>query len=275
MRPVDLPDGGAHCQSIGSLRTTEDAEATRLFIFPCLMRPGNQRYLVRYDQGHDSAAQVEMSEYFSHSHLAPFRSVDIPTKHKVYSKKEAEERKFDKSNSVFRDWREDTPERIKLCCDHDFLNWKLEKFIKVEEEQEKIRNIIKQHMGSLKAIHNYYASASNYPYCNESTYNEFLRKLNITNENLFKGIEFKSAQNKSVPGAQDNHLMRFQFLEIIVRISVQVNRDRPTPVSESESLQYFIETELLPNCADILDEWQGFRDQKLWTLDVNEMFKLN
>jgi hypothetical protein len=33
--------------------------------------------------------------------------------------------------------------------------------------------------------------------------------------------------------------------------------------------------DILPNCKDILHQWDGWRKDELWTLDVHEMFKAN
>ena len=45
--------------------------------------------------------------------------------------------------------------------------------------------------------------------------------------------------------------------------------------THSDSLRMLIEKDLKPHCHEALDEWDGFRREKLWTIDVNEMFKIN
>lgn len=52
------------------------------------------------------------------------------------------ERVFDKEKSVFRDWREDTPDDLVECMRHDFKHWKLEKFVKDPDDQRDIKNVV-------------------------------------------------------------------------------------------------------------------------------------
>ena len=46
-------------------------------------------------------------------------------------------------------------------------------------------------------------------------------------------------------------------------------------MNEVEHLEHFLQHDVAENCQEIIDEWQEWRQNKLWTLDVNEMFKVN
>lgn len=37
----------------------------------------------------------------------------------------------------------------------------------------------------------------------------------------------------------------------------------------------FIDKDILPNSVDIVQEWDGFRSNELWTMEVNDIFKPN
>ena len=37
----------------------------------------------------------------------------------------------------------------------------------------------------------------------------------------------------------------------------------------------FIDKDLKANCMPILMEWDGFRKNQLWTVEVNDLFKVN
>lgn len=66
-----------------------------------------------YD-GSNSEASVDFdlqSQYYVHSHTAPFRTDDIPVKVKEYGTIKVEN-VFSKAKSVFKDWKEDNPERL-------------------------------------------------------------------------------------------------------------------------------------------------------------------
>ena len=37
----------------------------------------------------------------------------------------------------------------------------------------------------------------------------------------------------------------------------------------------FIDKDILPNSVDIVQEWDGFRSNSLWTMEVNDIYKPN
>ena len=37
----------------------------------------------------------------------------------------------------------------------------------------------------------------------------------------------------------------------------------------------FIDKDILPNSTEIVEEWEGFRTNKLWNMEVNDIFKAN
>jgi hypothetical protein len=36
-----------------------------------------------------------------------------------------------------------------------------------------------------------------------------------------------------------------------------------------------MQNDILPNVTEIIEEWEGFRLKKLWTIEVNDLFKAN
>lgn len=73
---------------------------------------------------------------------------------------------FDKSDSVFKEWKEDTETSLEKSVTHDMERWKLAKFCKPATEAEQMATIevVKKHMDKIKMVHVFYASKSNYPY---------------------------------------------------------------------------------------------------------------
>lgn len=71
----------------------------------------------------------------------------------------------------------------------------------------------------LKIIHLYYASKSNFPYIGLMEL-KFMSDFKISPELGFE-IKFKSATTnmKTKEGTKDDHLSRFNFLELIVRLA--------------------------------------------------------
>ena len=68
-------------------------------------------------------------------------------------------------------------------------------------------------------------------------------------------------------------LQRFEFLEIILRIAGMKFFDNGDCESFKDSLQKLLDENIFQIEFDC--EWQEFRDLKLWTLDVDDLFKAN
>ena len=61
--------------------------------------------------------------------LVDFRQEDVPAKF-INTKNFKEEKLFKKPLSVFAKWRTDSDSTRDRCLDHDFLNWKVDNFVK-------------------------------------------------------------------------------------------------------------------------------------------------
>ena len=72
----------------------------------------------------------------------------------------------------------------------------------------------------------------------------------------------------------DNSLVRFEFLEILVRIAKCKYYDKKKTRSITEALERLITTLIIPNSQEPM-EWQAFRDDSLWCLEVDDLFKAN
>ena len=76
-----------------------------------------------------------------------------------------------------------------------------------------------------------------------------------------------------VPNNPGNALCRFQFLEVIVRLGSEKYKS-PGYVKTFSEATY----RLLHECVFahyVPEPWQGFRDEHLWTLEVDDIFKAN
>jgi len=51
--------------------------------------------------------------------------------------------------------------------------------------------------------------------------------------------------------------------------------DSKRAASLSDAVKMFIRKDIIANFKEIKDKWQGFREKKLWTLEVNEVFESN
>lgn len=72
----------------------------------------------------------------------------------------------------------------------------------------------------------------------------------------------------------DNSLCRYEFSEIIARIGKEKYFDNGLTRSVAEGTKRAIEEHIIPNTCEKMP-WQGFRDKRLWILEVNDVFTTN
>jgi len=126
---------------------------------------------------------------------------------------------------VFKDWKEDTDTKLKGCCDHDFELWKCNENDQYgknfdNSDREKLLTMIRdKYIEPLKIIHLYYASRSNFPLIGLMEF-KFMSDFKLADSLQFD-IKFTSATKnmKTKEGTLDNHLSRFNFLELMIRMA--------------------------------------------------------
>ena len=88
-------------------------------------------------------------------------------------------------------------------------------------------------------------------------------------DRCFIGATLKVAESS----APSNGLRRFEFLEILVRLANIKYFETKIANSFAEATEKLISECILPNFAP--EPWQEFRDDQLWTMDVNDIFEAN
>ena len=71
---------------------------------------------------------------------------------------------FKKETSVFKDWKEDTPQLLEKCKEHDKALWKTPRFVKDPAEQERCWEVVSDNFQRLKDLFLTLACRSIYPY---------------------------------------------------------------------------------------------------------------
>lgn len=219
------------------------------------------------------------SEYFAHSTITPYRTEDLPGFVKQ-SRSQKVERTFNKNNSVFKEWKQDTAQRLDDCLEHDVALWKVHKFVKDKEELQKCTALIKKDFATFKMIYTYYATLAAYPYINAECMLRFVKDFKLMDKNLTQELVVTAYTGswttpKKTAGTQPDHLLRFQFLEWLIRLAKAKYLESKRVGLPSEALRMFLDKDILPNSVDIVEEWDGFRTNSLWTMEVNDIFKPN
>ena len=160
--------------------------------------------------------------------------------------------KFVKDASIFDDWKEETPQDTARALKHDFSLWKLEKIVPEESEQEKVKEIIIKHYFNLRGIFIQACVASaDLPDMSRRTFGNFVQQAKIVDGVLTMGIVdtyFKAAnfEEEDQENNDDNQLVRFEFLEMLVRIAKGKFIDFGSMSSVSEALKRLLEKYVLP-----------------------------
>lgn len=70
-------------------------------------------------------------------------------------------------------------------------------------------------------------------------------------------------------------LLRLQFIECVTRLAGSKYKDSGKAKTFTEAFEMMIEHDIIPASKEIWEEWHSFRVKKLWTKEVNELFKAN
>ena len=68
-------------------------------------------------------------------------------------------------------------------------------------------------------------------------------------------------------------MIRFEFIELLVRIANAKFREPGMASNYSEAMEMLIKENIIPNSNHY--EWQGFREETLYTVDVKDVLQAN
>lgn len=97
---------------------------------------------------------------------------EIPVCQKRIKKKKII-RYFEKSTSVFKDWTEDTPARLKQSLDIDATMYKCTRFIRDENEYDRVYCLLLDNLKDIKDLFIYCIANSSYPSISWMDYTEY------------------------------------------------------------------------------------------------------
>lgn len=154
-----------------------------LYVYPTFMKSGKQYYMVK----HKTKDTGEVKWFPNHC-IVRFREEEI-FEYDIKLKRNVAPRRFIKEVSVFAKWKLDDSHTVKKCLEHDFRWWKLSKFIKNKSDKdrheiEQLKNAIRKHFDSLKAIHLQMASKSMFPAVSMADWTTFSKKASLADKYL-------------------------------------------------------------------------------------------
>jgi hypothetical protein len=187
--------------------------------------------------------------------------------------------KFDISKSIFRTFKLENEELNKKVFELDFKYTKIRKVFKNHtQECEAVKALLWKHFERIKNVYLTAILNSEYPVISWNDFTIICNKCKIPdkvcNLSTIDRIYIATNVNQNVNGAQgDKDLVRYEFLEIIVRIANVKYKDTGVCSTSVQALTKLLEENIFPNMEESIP--QLFRDQQLYTEEVNELLVRN
>lgn len=209
-----------HVINLEAARRALDADEP-VWLLPLFMKPGKQSIFFSQEE----LLTGELSDRGRiracvQTTIVPIREEEIALVARPFKEKVAAEPIFVKDQSVFAQWRDN--DRI---LDSDFGRWKLERFIKSEDEQEGVRSFLRANVAKIKEFYtNIQAQSDLYPGISQLAFGDFCFNANLYDkyftiasaDRLFIAANFDT--NEDVGDNSANELIRYEFMEILARV---------------------------------------------------------
>ena len=189
-------------------------------------------------------------------------------------------RKFWRPNSVFAGFVEDTSKGLDKGFELDRQYMKIPKFIKDPEEANDVMRVLRKYFPQLKdQFLSQIANPKFYPVVGWLDYGNACTQWQIVDKNLtstdidrtFIAVNFEEVD---LDANDDKSLCRYEFLEITARLAKIKYYDKGRCDTIAEATERLITEYMLPNTIEVMP-WQPFRDEQLWNLEIDELFKAN
>ena len=174
----------------------------------------------------------------------------------------------------------DTAAVIHGAFEHDKELAKLPKFVKDPGDLAKTWQVFKDDYGHLKnQFVTQIANPKSYPvidwldFVDACSAWQLVDKL-LTSQDIDRIFIATNFEEEDLEENDDNSLCRFEFMEIIARMAKTKYFDKGVCKTVWESCRKMLREYIIPNTVEVM-EWQGFRDNQLWCLDVDDLFKAN
>lgn len=131
---------------------------------------------------------------------------------------------------MFAAWQLDTLDVIENACRADFLQWKVGKFIKQEDEYAEVCNLVRKNYVFLKNAFTTLTSRTNFPYMSTIDLARLLTDaelidpvttIGICDTQLIAARKENDAKTSKMQNQAHLNINRFEFIETLVRIAGQ------------------------------------------------------
>ena len=203
--------------------------------------------------------------------VVPFRDGELPIKQKRV-KKWMVLRSFNKNNSIFKNWKEDTPNFLKESFYTDISYSKVQKFAKDPEVYDEVWEVLLKHTSKIKDMFTYGIGTSSYPsiswldFCNMCTSWKIIDK-NLTMTTVDRVFIVTNVELEEQEDNPDRDLCRYEFYEIIARLAKEKYHTSKIWDTVAEAIDRFV-SEVYSVYKSKMWSWQKMvRDNdKLWII---------
>jgi len=188
--------------------------------------------------------KIDPSTGFYHKEiLVPIRTGDLPIKQKRIRKRVILSR-FDKNNSVFKEWEVDTDSMLKKSFEADMAYSKIKKFTVDQNTYNEVTEVLFKHIRKIKDIFTYGIGTSSFPSISWMDFSGMCQSWRINDKNLSIATIDRVfiATNVELTDQADNpdrDLCRYEFYEILARLGKEkyhTTKICPTIASAVEKL---------------------------------------
>lgn len=125
----------------------------------------------------DDLSDPTTEQFFFHQCVAPHRRERVPLFVKQLKRKTADSGAFDRSQTVFKDWKPPNEKDLRSMLDHDSKHWKLPRFIKDEMELKDVFNVYLNNLSKLFNTFITLSAGSNFPGIAWLDFTKFTEKI--------------------------------------------------------------------------------------------------
>ena len=210
--------------------------------------------------------------------VVPFRDGELPIKEKRV-KKCMILRTFNKNKSVFKNWKEDTPNFLKESFFTDISYSKVQKFTKEPEIYDEVWEVLLKHTSQIKEMFTYGIGISSYPsiswldFCNMCKDWEIVDK-NLTMTTIDRVFIITNVEEVEQEDNPDRDLWRYEFYEIVARLAKEKYHSTKICDSIAEAIDRFV-SEIYEVYKPMIWSWQQWREEQLWTIKIDDLLRAN
>lgn len=164
--------------------------------------------------------------------------------------------KFDMNKSIFRTFKNETDELLEKIFELDFKYTKIRKIFKNNEKEcDSVKSLLWKNFARIKNVFLTAVLNSEYPVVSWNDFTVICNKCKIPdkacNLSTIDRLYIATNVNQNVSGAQgDKDLVRYEFLEIIVRIANTKYKDAGITQSSTDALNKLLQENIFPNMEE-------------------------